>query len=147
MPQKAKQLKGCNMAGIATVSIKVNVTGIGDELTKQNSVTMTVPVEMQSGYTVITTATTTAIALFANVDHFDLDDIYGVYLKAEVGTILIAVDTVGTATLTSATADLVLNVGEACYIPINPAGNLGLVIDGTAVTAAVSWLILAKVTA
>lgn len=135
------------MAGAAKVTIMVEVTGLGSPYMVANSGTMTVPVEYQSGYTVLTTATTTALQLFDLVDHFDLDDIYGVYIKAAVGTVYISVDTAGTGTITSSTADLVLNVGEACYIPVNPGGNLGMLIDGSAVTAAISWLILAKVTA
>ncbi len=132
------------MAGAAKVTIKVNVSGIGDEIDISNTKTMTVPVEVQSGYTVVATATTTAIQLFDMIDHIALAKIYGVYLKSEVGTIYIAVDTAGTGTITSATADLVLNVGEACYIPVNPDGNLGMVIDAAAVTDAFSWLVLGK---
>ena len=135
------------MAGAATVTITVGVTGLGSDFTVTNTKIMTVPVEWQSGYTVLTAATTTALQLFDLVDHFDLDDIYGVYIKAEAGTVYIAIDTAGTATLTSSTADLVLNVGEADYISINPAGNLGMAVDASAVTAAISWVVLAKVTA
>lgn len=135
------------MAGVATVTIRVEVTGLDSNFTISNLQEMTVPVEMQSGYTVLTTATTTALQLFDLVDHFDLDDIYGVYIKAVVGTVYITVDTAGTGTITSSTADLVLNAGEAGYIPVNPDGNLGMLIDGSAVTAAIRWLVLAKVTA
>ena len=132
------------MAGAATVEIKVKVTGLGDTVESENSVTMTVPVEVQKGYTVLATATTTGLQLFDLVDHIALAKIYGVYIKAVVGTVYITVDTAGTDTLTAATADLVLNVGEACYLPINPAGNLVLVVDGSAVTAAIEWMILGK---
>ena len=135
------------MAGEATVTIRVDVTGLGSDFTISNSKVMTAPVEWQSGYTVLTNATSAGLQLFALVDHFDLDDIYGVYIKAVVGTVYISVDTADTGTITSTTADLVLNVGEACYIPVNPGGNLGMVVDGSAVTAAISWLVLAKVTA
>ena len=135
------------MAGAASVTITVNLTGLGSDLTVSNTKVMTVPVEWQSGYTVLTAATTTALALFDLIDHFDLDDIYGIYIKAEVGTVYIMVDTAGTTPFAAAAADLVLNVGEACYLPINPAGNLGLSIDASATTAAISWLVLAKVTA
>ncbi len=135
------------MAGEATVTIRVDLTGLGSDYTVSNTKAMTVPVEWQSGYTVLTAATSTALELFALVDHFDLDDIYGVYIKAEVGTVYILVDTAGTTTFNAAAADLVLNVGEACYLPINPAGNLGLSIDASAATAAISWVILAKVNA
>lgn len=135
------------MAGQATVTISVDLTGLGSDYTVSNTKAMTVPVEWQSGYTVLTAATSTALALFDLTDHFDLDDIYGVYIKAEVGTVYILVDTAGTSTFAAAAADLVLNVGEACYLPINPAGNLGLSIDASAATAAISWVVLAKVTA
>ncbi len=130
------------MAGIATVKINVVVTGLGDSTTVDNTVVMTVPVEHQKGYTIVTTATTTAIQLFDLVDHIALAKIYGVYIKSEVGTIYISVDTAGTGTITSSTADLVLNVGEAGYIPVNPGGNLGMVVDASAVTDAFSWMIL-----
>lgn len=132
------------MAGSAKVTIKVDVSGIGEEINISNTKTMTVPVEVQCGYTVVSTATTTAIQLFDMIDHIALANIYGVYIKAEVGTIYITVDTAGTGTITSATADLVLNVGESCWLPINPDGNLGLVVDASAVTDAFSWLILGK---
>lgn len=132
------------MAGIATVKISVDVTGIGNDVSVSNSVAMTVPVEVQAGYTIVATATTTAIQLFDMVDHIALAKIYGCYIKAEAGTIYILADTAGTGTITSSTADFVLNVGEACYIPINPGGNLGLVVDASAVTDAFSWLILGK---
>jgi len=132
------------MAGVCTVDIKVKVTGLGDDVVCDNSVTMTVPVEVQKGYTVLATATTTGLQLFDMVDHIALASIYGVYIKAVVGTVYIMVDTAGTATLTSTTADLVLNVGEACYLPVNPDGNLGMVIDGSAVTAAIEWMILGE---
>lgn len=132
------------MAGSAKVTISVNVSGLGEEINISNAKTMTVPVEVQSGYTVIATATTTAIQLFDMIDHIALAKIYGVYIKAEVGTIYITVDTAGTGTITSLTADLVLNVGESCYLPINPAGNLGLVVDASAITDAFSWTILGK---
>ncbi len=135
------------MAGSASVTISVDIAGLGSDYTVSNTKVMTVPVEWQSGYTVLTAATSTALALFDLVDHFDLDDIYGVYIKAAVGTVYILVDTAGTTTFAAAAADLVLNVGEAGYLPINPAGNLGLSIDASAVTAAISWVVLAKVNA
>lgn len=132
------------MAGSATVEINLTTAGLGTAIAFTNSKAMTVPTEVVSGYTVIETATTTAIQLFAMIDHIALAKIYGVCIKAEVGSIYITVDTAGTGTITSATADLVLNVGEACYIPVNPGGNLGMVIDGSAVTASFSWIILGK---
>ena len=132
------------MAGASTVTITVETTGLGDSITKTNTKIMTVPVEMQTGYTVVATATTTAIQLFDLIDHIALAKIYGVYIKAEAGTIYITVDTAGTGTITSSTADLVLNSGEACYLPINPGGNLGLIVDAASITDAFSWLVLGK---
>lgn len=132
------------MAGVATVSMKLKITGLGSDFEVSNQVAMTVPVEYQNGYTVVETATTTAIQLFDMIDHIALAKIYGVYIKAEVGTIYITVDTAGTGTITSSTADLVLNVGESCYIPVNPSGNLGMIIDAAAVTDAFSWVVLGK---
>jgi archaellum component FlaF (FlaF/FlaG flagellin family) len=105
---------------------------------------MTVPVEVQQGYTVIATAQTTALQLFDMVDHIALANIYGVYLKSESGTIYILVDTAGVVTFDASAADLVLNEGEACYLPINPAGNLGLKIDAASATDALTWMILGK---
>ncbi len=132
------------MAGVAVLKTNLKITGLGNDVEMDNTVTLTVPVEVQSGYTVVATATTTAIQLFDMVDHIVLAKMYGIYLKSEVGTIYITIDTSGTGTLTSSTADLILNVGESCYIPVNPSGNLGMVIDASAVTDAVSWLILGK---
>ncbi len=132
------------MAGVAVLKTNLKITGLGNDVEMDNTVTLTVPVEVQSGYTVVATATTTAIQLFDMVDHIALAKMYGIYLKSEVGTIYITIDTSGTGTLTSSTADLILKVGESCYIPVNPSGNLGMVIDASAVTDAVSWLILGK---
>lgn len=132
------------MAGVATVAIKVKITGLDDDFETYNSQAMTVPVEFQDGYTIVATATTTAIQLFDMIDHIALAKIYGVYIKAVAGTIYISVDTAGTGTITSSTADLVLNVGEACYLPVNPGGNLGMVIDAAAVTDAFKWVVLGK---
>ncbi len=132
------------MAGVATNTNTIAVTGIGVDETKTNTKAVTVPIEKQSGYTILTAATTTALQLFALVDHFALNKIYFVYLKCIVGTVYINVDTAGTATFAEAAADLVLNTGESCNLPINPLGNLGVTIDASAVTDAIEWMILAK---
>lgn len=132
------------MAGAAVLRTNLKVTGLGNDVEMDNTVTLTVPVEVQQGFTVVATATTTAIQLFDMVDHIALAKIYGTYLKAEVGTIFISVDTAGTGTITASTADLVLNVGESCYIPVNPGGNLGMVVDAAAITDSFSWMILGK---
>ena len=130
------------MAGAMTVTITTSLTGLGDTITLTNTATMTVPTKHQEGYTIVTAATATAIALFDMVDHIALNKIYGVYLKAVVGTIYVLVDTAGTTTFAAAAADLVLNVGEASWLPINPAGNLGVSIDAAANTDAFSWQIV-----
>ncbi len=131
------------MAGKLTVRTVVKITGLGDDVTlDSDDVTMTVPVAHQEGYTVLVTATSTAVQLFDMVDHIALTDIYGVYLKCTVGTLYILVDTTGTATFAASAADLILNVGESCWLPINPAGNLGLKLDGVDVTTAASWSIV-----
>ena len=132
------------MAGVATVDMKIKVTGLGNDIIRDNSVTMTVPVEHQEGYTVLETATTTGLQLFDLIDHIALDKIYFVYIKAVVGTVYVTVDTAGTGTLTSATAQFVLNIGEWDIYSINPDGNLGLVVDGSTVTAAIEWMVLGK---
>jgi hypothetical protein len=132
------------MAGAATVVTSLTVTGLADDVILTNTKVVTVPVAQQGGYTVLATAGTTALQLFAMVDHIALAKIFLVYLKAVVGTVYILVDTAGTTTFSAAAADLVLNEGEACILPINPAGNLGLCIDGSAVTAAIKWHILGQ---
>ncbi len=134
------------MAGKLTVRTVVKITGLGDDvILDSDDVTMTVPVAHQEGYTVLTTATSTAVQLFDMVDHIALADIYGVYLQCVVGTLYILIDTAGTATFAAAAADLVLNVGESCWLPVNPDGNLGLKLDGVGVTTAVSWSIAGNV--
>ena len=133
------------MAGVLKVTVKANITGLGEEINfGDEDITMTVPVEHQEGYTVVATAQTTAIQLFDMIDHIALAKIYGVGITAEAGTIYIAVDTAATTTILAADADLVLNEGESCWLPINPAGNLGLKIDAAAVTDAFSWIIVGE---
>lgn len=132
------------MAGIATFGIRLRVTGLGDDIDLSSSIDLTVPTEIQKGYMVVETATTTAIQLFDFITAIALAKIYGVYIKAEVGTIYIAADTAGTGTITSATAVHVLNAGEATYIPVNPDGNLGFIVDAAAVTDAFSYVIFGK---
>ena len=134
------------MAGVCKVRTVVKITGLGDDVTLDSGdVTMTVPVAYQEGYTVLVNATSSAVALFAMIDHIALTDMFGIYLKCEVGTLYIMVDTAGTTTFAAAAADLVLNVGESCWLPINPAGNLGISLDAVGATTAVSWLIVGDV--
>ncbi len=135
------------MAGIATVKINVKVAGLGDEVEMNpdfDAVTMTVPVEVASGYVIVATATTTALQLSDLAPQIALAKMYGLYVKAKVGTIYIQVDTAGTTTFGSAAAHITLNVGEPCYIPINPGGNLGVTFDAAAITDAFEWLLLGK---
>ncbi len=132
------------MAGIATLAVSLKVTGIGDDVLVANSQTLTVPVEVMKGFTVVETATTTGIQLFDFITSIALAKIYGCYIKAVSGTIYIAIDTAGTGTLTSSTADLVLNEGEGTYLPINPSGNLGCVIDAAAITDTFQWVVLGQ---
>ena len=132
------------MAGVATETTILKVTGLGNDVTKTNEKIITAPVAKQEGYTVLTAATTTALALFALVDHFALNKIYMVYIKAIVGTIYIKANTAGTATIGSGTATFVLKIGESSHFPVNPANNAGFVVDGDSVAAAIEWEILAK---
>lgn len=132
------------MAGVAVLKTNLKVTGLGNDKEMDNTVTLTVPVEVQQGYTIVATATTTAIQLFDMIDHIALAKMYGVYIKSEIGTIYYSVDTAGTGTITSTTADMVLNVGESNFVSINPSGNLGMVVDAAAITDAFSWMILGK---
>ena len=135
------------MAGVAKVKINVKVTGLGDDVEMNpdfDAVTMTVPVETAHGYVIVATATTTAIQLSDLAPQIALAKMYGLYVKAKVGTIYIQIDTAGTTTFGAAAAHETLNVGEPCYIPINPSGNLGVTFDAAAVTDAFEWLLLGK---
>ncbi len=131
------------MAGALTVTTKVDITGLGTEINVSEIITMTVPIEYQEGYTVVD-GQTTAVDLFDMADHIILTKIYGVFLKAEVDKIYILLDTAGTATYVETDADLVLQEGEACWLPINPANNAGLSIDGDQATSALSWMIVGE---
>jgi len=128
--------------GALKVTIKANLTGLGEEVSISDEATMTVPTKHQEGYTITKDQASNAVQLFAMVDHITLAKIYGVYIKSEVGTIYILLDDSGTTSLTSANSDLALKVGEACWLPINAANNAGLVVDGSAATDAFSWMIV-----
>lgn len=132
------------MAGAATTKIEMTITGLGDEANVSNESTLTVPVEFQKGYTVVATATTTAIQLFDMVDHIALNKIYGVYIECVLGTIYVKADTTGTTSITSSTAVHVFNLGEGSYIPLNPDNNAGLVVDAASVTDSFTWVIFGK---
>jgi hypothetical protein len=136
------------MAGEATLAIKLSVTGIGDDTIVQDSIDLTVPVKKLEGYIITTGATATAIALLANITGIALAKVYGVYIEAEVGTIFVTLQTDGTTGSTALTtsADLVLNVGEACYLPYNwnKTGVAGIQVNGSSATDAFSYVILGK---
>lgn len=137
------------MAGVAKVTTKIDITGLGEEINiDTGAVTMTVPVEHGGSgkYIVHATATATAMQLSDLFPQLALAKIYGVYIKAEVGTIYIMLNTAGTTTFGVTTADLVLLVGESAYIPVNPdltTAN-GMTIDASANTDAFTITALAK---
>lgn len=127
------------MAGVLKLRMIINCTGLDEEIPiDTDEVTMTVPVEHGGSgkYIIHATAQTTAIQLSDLFPQLALTKIYGVYIKAIVGTIYIQVDTAGTTTFVAADAHLVLNVGEFCYLPVNPDGNAGIAIDAAAITDA-----------
>ena len=132
------------MAGVATSKISVKVTGIGDDIETNpdwNTTTLTVPTEVASGYVIVEDATSTAKQLSLLAPHIALAKMDTLYIKAEVGTIYIILDTAGTTTFGSATADIVLTVGKDMLIHLNQAGNAGVVIDAAAVTDAFSFVL------
>ena len=131
------------MAGAAKVTAKLKVTGLGDTIEKDiENVSLTVPVEVASGYVVHATAQVTAIQLSSLAPQIALTKMYHLLIISRVGTIYVNLDTAGTATFAAAAADLVINVGEAALLPLNPAGNLGVTIDASAVTDAFEWFLL-----
>ena len=132
------------MAGASSVVTKLTVTGLGDTRELTNTKTITVPVEQAGSYTVMSTAQVTALQLSNLAPQIALTKMYMLYVKAVVGTIYIQVDTAGTTTFVAADAHLVLNVGEACILPLNPAGNAGVAFDAAAATDAMKWHLLGK---
>jgi hypothetical protein len=93
------------MAGVATSKISVKVTGIGDTIETNpdwNTTTETVPTEVASGYIIHTDATSAALQLSALAPHIALAKMDMLYIKAEVGTIYVILDTAGTTTFGSA---------------------------------------------
>ncbi len=129
------------MAGALKVRTIINCSGLGEEYTiDTGEVTMTVPVEHggQGKYIIHHDATTTALQLSTLFPQLALAKIYAVYIKAEVGTIYIMLNTAGSTTFGETTADLRLLVGEHCYLPLNQdltTAN-GMTIDAAAVTDA-----------
>ena len=126
------------MAGALKVTTKVNITGLDEEVNISNTKTMTVPVEHGGSgrYIIHATAGTTAMQVSALFPQIALTKMYGVYIKSNVGTIYVLLNTAGTATFDSTTADLVFNEGEGHWLPINPDSNAGITIDASAVTDA-----------
>ena len=132
------------MAGVAKVKINVKVTGLGDDVEINpdfDSETLTVPTERSFDYVIVDTATTTALQLSTLAPKIALAKMDTLYIKAEVGTIYVSLDTAGTTSITSATAQIVLTVGTSMLVHLNQGGNLGVVIDAAAVTDAFSYIL------
>lgn len=132
------------MAGVALSKINLKVTGLGDTIEANpdwDTVTNAVPTEVVSGYLIVATATTTAIQLSDIAPQIALAKMDVLYIKAEVGTIYVILDTAGTTTFGSATADIALTVGKEMFIHLNQSGNAGVVIDAAAITDAFSFVL------
>jgi len=129
------------MAGSNVVKFEQNVTGLGSEVKSGfQERTETVPVERVGGYIVVATATTTAIQLSDLAPQIALAKMDTLYIKAEVGTIYILLDTAGTTTF-SAIAHITLAAGDFMFVHLNQSGNLGVCIDAAAVTDAFSFIL------
>ncbi len=132
------------MAGVATSKINVKVTGLGDTVEANSdfdATTLTVPTERSADYIIVSTATTTALQLSDLAPSIALAKMDALYIKAEVGTIYVSLDTAGTTSITSTTAQVVLTVGQEMFVPLNQGGTLGVVIDAAAVTDAFSYIL------
>ena len=129
------------MAGVAKVTVKVDVTGLGEEINISNTKTLTVPVEATSGYSLVASQGSGQLLDTGDVA---LTKVYGVYIKSEVGTIYILLDTAAAEAVTAANAHVTLLVGESTFLPIASANNAGIVIDASAATDAFSWCVLGK---
>ncbi|HDZ13767.1 hypothetical protein LCGC14_1064850 [marine sediment metagenome] len=132
------------MAGVATSKINLKVTGLGDTIESNpdlDATTLTVPTERSSDYIIVSTATTTALQISDLAPSIALAKMDALYIKAEVGTIYVSLDTSGTTSITSATAQMALTVGKDILIHLNQGGNLGVVIDASAVTDAFSYIL------
>lgn len=133
------------MAGIGKVSVNLRYTGLGAGIeVPVDDVTLPVPVEHASGYVIHATAQTTAIQLSDLAPQIALGKMFTLLIIARVGTILIQVDTAGTATFAAAAAHHQLTVGMPALLPLNPDGNLGVAIDALAVTDAFEWHLLGE---
>lgn len=131
------------MAGVATSKINMKVTGLGNaiEVNPTDVTTLTVPTERSADYIIVSTATTTALQLSSLAPSIALVKMDALYIKAEVGTIYVSLDTSGTTSITSATAQISLTVGQEMFVHLNQGGNLGVVIDAAAVTDAFSYVL------
>jgi hypothetical protein len=131
------------MAGIANVSIKFNVTGIGDSVLMTNTQTQTVPVEMSRGYSVVAAQGT---GQMLDTGDIATGKVYGAYIKAEIGTIYILLSTAAVTPVDGDNANLTLLVGESTYLPINADNTTsdGIVIDSEAATDAFSYVVIGK---
>ena len=137
------------MAASVIVTTKIDIAGIGDDIHISNEKTLaTVPVELKKGYTIMpSTFATVGIELLANVTDIPLAKVFGVYIKAEVGTIFITVQQSGVDAATYGTAltsDLKLLVGESVFIPYNGGRTAaaGILVSGSATSDAFSYIIL-----
>lgn len=139
------------MAGALKIRTIINCTGLGEEFTiDTDEVTQVVPVEHGGKGKYIIHATGggagTAIQLTDLFPQLAVAKIYGVYIKAEVGTIYIMLNTSGTDAFASTAADLRIPVGEGHYIPVNyelTTAN-GMTIDSAANTDAFTITAFAK---
>lgn len=132
------------MAGAASQTTKLTITGLGETIELTTTKTLTVPVETAGSYTIISTAQTTALQISDLAPQIPLAKMYALYIKAVVGTILVQVDTAGTTTFAQAAAHHVFKQGEGFTLPLNPDGNLGVVIDALAAIDAMEWQLLGK---
>ena len=138
------------MAGSLIVKTEITLAGIATESNVPNTAALaTAPIEYKKGRTVLSGApSSAAVALLANVTDIPLANVFGVYIKAEVGTIYITLQEDGTVytTCTAIAADMILLVGEDVYIPYNcgKTGVKGIQVNGSAATAEFSYIILGK---
>lgn len=129
------------MAGILKAQIKIQSSGLGEEFTiDRGEQTLEVPVEHggKGRYIIHKTATTAALQFSNLFPQADLTKVYLVYIKAEVGTIYVKLNTAGIATFDETTAHLALIAAKGGEEPINvnPDSNAGITIDASAVTDA-----------
>ena len=125
------------MAGAAKITSKIYITGLGTDAEATNSFTTSAPVEYIKQYNIV------SVPLNLDVGNIALTAVYGLWLKAEVGTIYIKLNDTSTA-VTAASAEMILSAGASEYYSINPANNAGIRVGGSAVSAAVSYVILGQ---